>query len=150
MKKDGRFHAQIARRSRRALALRGMLTSLDIRVPASQRTLGAGETYAVETISRLCQQHGTDTVVLALRCINESGDGNAGELRAEAITAVTVVLARQPEWRDAGLKLLESFDTFDFAHARQMARQLQYGERGAHGVMIGIVAAHLSKLLKET
>jgi hypothetical protein len=141
------FHEQLARRARRAQALKGMLSSLEIRVPMEQRTLGAGETYAVKTLQRLIKKYGQDIVILALRCINETRGGNPGELRADAITAISVVLAEHEGWRNAGLALFVAFDSFDFAAARAASSRFRNGD--GHGVMVGLVVAHLKSALGD-
>lgn len=92
--------------------------------PGLHRKLAIGETHAVETIKRIKQRFGVDITLMMLRCILETGDSNAGELRIEVMHAVTNVLANEPEILNAGSATLEAFDQMNLGEMRLNAQRI--------------------------
>jgi hypothetical protein len=139
-----RFHEGVRRRNAKWRDLKRLLRQLGIRVPKHpRRTARRGETYAVMTILTLIRQFGREPVIMALRLINETGGGNAGELRAATITAVTILLHRHPDWGQLGLALFDAFDRIDLPFLRGMARQLELRHHGSTSILIGLMAGRL-------
>gem|GEM_PF-4457504 len=144
-----RFHRNVRNRNRKARELKRLLTSVDVRVPKFGKKCEAGETFAVTTIERLVKQHGQENVILAIRLINETGNGNAGLLRADMLTALTILIARHPDWRDLGLILFETFDKIDLLQLRKLAHLLEVPRYPASAVLIGLIAADVQRILGD-
>lgn len=140
-------HARLAAGDRDAEAVadvcrRAGVEILRYPVPASK--IKAGQTLTATALRTALARHGAATLITALQCVTETGDGNAGELRARTIQVLCDVLAKHPDWRDAGSRLLAAFDDFDFG-----AENLFAAERAAHvvggarAVLRAAVTAHL-------
>lgn len=89
------------------LARRNMVTA----------NMTVGQTVAASSLARCYVVYGRDTLVMALRCVTRTADGNAGFLRATVIEALCSVLHEHPDWRDAGDELLRHMNKFSFPDA---------------------------------
>ena len=109
-----------------------------------------GETLAVATVERAFKAFGRDTLITALQCITETGDGNPGALRSTLIWALCDVLAARRDWRDAGSRLLAAFDDYDFPStvddAAGEARRTGYPRRQ---VIAHALSQHLARALSN-
>lgn len=94
--------------------------------PASE--MGRGETLAVNTIYKLADLYGDETLTAALEAIVKAGDGNIGMVRAGIITAYCAVFEATPALRDHPdqLDVLDEFD-LPAAFARMQAAPVQKG-----------------------
>lgn len=72
-----------------------------------------GETHAVRTLQKALDRYGSDTLITALQCVTQSGEGNPGLLNEMVIIALCDLLAANADWREAGGKLLDAMDEFD-------------------------------------
>jgi hypothetical protein len=142
-----RFHKQVKAGTKSARKLKAILdgVGVTVRLYPTVRAPVVGETMAIGTIRRLWGEHGTDVLVLSLRCIVESRGGNAGEIRAETLSAIAALLSRYPKWRGAGLKLLEAFDDIDLGEVRREAKDMAQGSTVQ--VLVGLLTAELSARL---
>ncbi|MCC3246706.1 hypothetical protein LG047_15505 [Methylocystis sp. WRRC1] len=145
------FHARVKRRNRRARRLKRLLSSVGVSVP-KHRIHGdmSSQTYAVDTIQRLLDSYGEAPVILALRLLNETTPQNALEIRASTVTALTILMARHPDWGEIGLSLFEAFDAVDVGKCRHLARRLRGGSPiPEHAILLGMFAAQLSAALGD-
>lgn len=92
-------------------------------VPHNMRGAGTakGQTQALGCLAYYLHEYGRDTLITALQCITQTGDGNPGMLRSTFIKALCKVLSDAPEWRDAGEKLLRAMDSFEFSDVWEKA-----------------------------
>lgn len=90
--------------------------------------MGRGETLAVNTIYKLADLYGDETLTAALEAIVKAGDGNIGMVRASIITAYCAVFEDDPVLRDHPdqLDVLDEFD-LPAAFARMQATPVQKG-----------------------
>jgi hypothetical protein len=84
-----------------------------LRYPIPIENQRPGQTMAVGAISSCLKRYGDDTVITALQSITQTKNNKPGALTANLIKALCEVLGTNAEWRDAGLALLEAFDTID-------------------------------------
>jgi ParB-like nuclease domain len=89
------------------LARRNMVTA----------NMTVGQTVAAGALARCYAIYGRGTLVMALRCVTRSADGNAGFLRATIIEALCSVLHEHTDWRDSGDQLLGHMNKFSFPDA---------------------------------
>ncbi len=94
-----------------------------IRRNALTREMGKGETQAVAALRRCLREFGATTLITSLQCITQTGDGNAGCVRAIIIEAICETLYSCQAWRDAGEQLFRCLDTFDFAGGWDRAKE---------------------------
>ena len=112
------FHAKLAAGDTKALAIAEICAVGGVEVIRgnfSSPSIMPGKTQAIGAITRCFDRYGRDTVITALQCITQTGDGNPGQVRATIIEALCEVLHSMPAWRDAGEALLRALDDFDFA-----------------------------------
>jgi hypothetical protein len=112
------YHAKLAAKDSDAVALSEICTVAGVEVIRKNVPLLAlkpGQTQAVTALARCMSLYGRDTLITALQCITQTGDGNAGFVKATVIEALCEVLHETPAWRDAGEALLRSMDKFKFA-----------------------------------
>ncbi|EIM30457.1 ParB/RepB/Spo0J family partition protein [Microvirga lotononidis] len=112
------FHAKLAARDKAALAVAEICAAGGVEIIRgnfSSQNPKPGRTQAIGAITRCFDRYGRDTVITALQCITQTGDGNPGQVRATIIEALCDVLHSMPIWRDAGEALLRALDDFDFA-----------------------------------
>lgn len=116
-------------------------------IPADR--LKPGETLAIATISRALQVYGRDTLITALQCIVETGDGNAGMLRADLIRGICAVLAANSIWLNAGERLLAAFDSIDLDDCiARIELVRQFGEK-REDTLVRVLAPRLTALMQE-
>jgi hypothetical protein len=84
-----------------------------LRYPVPTDLQSPGQTMAVRAISKCLKQYGSDTLITALQCVTQTENNVPGMLSSRIIKALCQVLHEHPIWRDAGLRLLEAFDTID-------------------------------------
>jgi hypothetical protein len=114
------FHARLAAQDPKALEIAeicaaGFVEIVRRNVPLSD--MKRGHTQAIGAITRCLDFYGRETLITALQCITQTSDGNPGFVRPTIIEALCEVLKSNPQWRDAGEKLLRTMDNFDFADA---------------------------------
>jgi ParB-like nuclease domain len=89
----------------------GQVELLRYPVPADKQA--PGQTMAVSAIARCLRQYGEATLITALQCVTQTANNQPGTLSARTIKALCYVLHDDHERRDAGLALLEAFDSID-------------------------------------
>jgi len=70
-----------------------------------------GETFAIGALENCLAKYGRDTLITALQCVTETGDGNAGFLNKACIMAFSDVLDRHRDWREAGEALFRGVES---------------------------------------
>lgn len=108
-----------------------------LRLPPSLGRFKRGETMAVKTIGKAIDAHGPDITATAMMCVTETFDGWPGLLRSPVITGLAETLATMPEWCEAGERLFETLDDFDFEDAFEAARR-------KHNAIGGKIANHFA------
>ena len=73
-----------------------------------------GETQAVGALTRCYRDFGRETLITALQCITQTGNGNPGFVRATIVEGLCIALHSNHHWRDAGEALLRAMDDFSF------------------------------------
>jgi hypothetical protein len=76
-----------------------------------------GETLAIGAMANNLRRFGDKVLILALRLITETRDGNAGFIRAPIISALCATLDAEPAWMKAEKKLLRAMQSFDLPAA---------------------------------
>jgi len=118
------YHARVAAKDPDSIELERVCAAGGVRIVKRNlmhATTKVGETQAVGALRRCLELYGADTLITALQCVTQTGDGNAGCLRATIIEALCEVLSRMPAWRDAGERLLKAMDAFDYDKAWDQA-----------------------------
>ena len=87
---------------------------------------GPGECFSPATLRRIGRRNGAGHLALVLRLIVES-EGNAAELYAETLTAVSEIIRLNPELLDQGVSLYELFDAISLEELRTHAHSLSCG-----------------------
>lgn len=110
--------------------------------------LKPGETLAVAEIKSAYSVYGAETLVVALRCIVDTGAGNPGMVVRDTIRAFCNVFAAVPAWRTAGEALFDAMDDFDLGAELDAARSSKK-EKGvtAATILQRAITAHLSRRL---
>lgn len=103
-----------------------------------------GQTMALGALAKALRDHGRDTLVTALNCITQTSNV-PGEINATTIGALCSVLDGNRHWRDAGGKLLDAMDSFDFLAETERARA---GARKTGGNVSERLAASLRNHLQ--
>jgi hypothetical protein len=88
-----------------------------VKIPRSRlswRDRPANALFAIAAVKSVVQTYGDAVAITALQCITETGNGNAGMLRAVLIRALGEVLSQKPLWRDAGERLFRALDDIEF------------------------------------
>lgn len=144
-----RFHARLAKRNHRARALKNLLTSVGVSVPKNTGERDkTRKTFAVDTLLRLMDAYGADNLRLALRLLVETSDGNARQLRGSVITAMTILVARHPDWAQLGLALFDAMDRVDVGGLLKLARRLTAS--GKHdAALLGLIAGEVRRHLGD-
>lgn len=96
----------------------------------------AGECFSPATLRRIGRSHGAAHLALVLRLIVETR-GNATELFAETLVAVSELLLDQPDLVDRGSSLFDAFDSFDLRGLRQRA----------HGLSCSLPTSHVMRII---
>jgi hypothetical protein len=112
------FHARIAAGDPKALAVAEVCAAGGVEIVRRnlvRATTKQGQSQSIGAITRCLDVYGQDTLITALQCITQTGDGNADYVRATIIEALCEVLRPTPVWRDAGEELFRALDDFDFA-----------------------------------
>lgn len=114
------YHAKLAAKDADALALQDVLASAEVRIVRTNLTsthMQVGDTQAIGALRRCFAIYGRETLITALQCITQTGNGNPGFVRATIIEALCSVLHVHQEWRDCGDTLLRAMDKFSFPDA---------------------------------
>ncbi|MDA4844099.1 hypothetical protein [Hoeflea poritis] len=98
-----------------------------------------GECFSPGTLRRIGRALGEAHLALVLRLIVET-DGNALELYADTLSAISSLLEHHPELIERGSELFEAFDKIDLAALR----------RHAHAMECGLPPAHIMRVLLMT
>lgn len=104
---------------------------------------GPNECFSPATLRRIGRAHGEGHLALVLRLIVET-EGNATELFAETLWAVSELICHRPDLLDRGTALFDAFDRIDLAAMRRQAREMQCGLPPGH-VMRVLLAMHLDQ-----
>jgi hypothetical protein len=115
------------------------------------RDMKGGETNAVGILFKLLRSYGSETLITALQCICQTGNQNAGFLRARVIEALCLVLQKNLKWREAGDRLLRAMDTFDFIEAWDEAtkKRSTVPSVTVQAALAELVAEHLAPLMSN-
>jgi hypothetical protein len=114
--------------------------------------IAKGQTQAIRCLAKCLNDYGRDTLITALQCITQTGDGNPGMLRATFIEALCTILSNNCEWRDAGEKLLRAMDDFEFADVWEKAIT-EHSYVLSPSVMTSVIEAitdHLGRRMSKT
>lgn len=95
--------------------------AIEIEIVPTTVAPGPRQTTGPNVIRRLLEQYGEGHASLVLKAIVDS-DGNAGQLRADVIMAVSDVLARHKRWADLGGALLDAMDSVDLGAIRRQVK----------------------------
>ena len=96
-----------------AKALQKVLDAADVRVLAyktPEMTYKKGDTLAIGTLERCLRLYGPEILTVALQAITQTGDGNAGCVKATLIQALCEMIKRVPEWQEAPTILFDLVD----------------------------------------
>lgn len=118
------FHARLAAGDDAASRLARVCEAGGVEITRRNFTVReakVGQTQAVGALGRCLDRFGDATLITALQCITQTGDGNPGMLRATIVEALCEVLHSQSEWREAGETLLRAMDDFEFGDAWERA-----------------------------
>jgi hypothetical protein len=118
------FHARLAAGDEDARRLAQVCAAGGVEITRrnfTQKEAKLGQTQAVSALIRCLDRYGDATLITALQCVTQTGDGNPGFLRATIIEALCEVLQALPKWREAGDALLKAMDDFEFADAWERA-----------------------------
>ena len=102
---------------------------------------GPRECFSPATLRRIGRAHGEGHLALVLRLIVET-DGNATELFAETLWAVSELICHRPDLLDQGTALFDAFDHIDLSALRQQAKAMNCGLPPGH-IMRVLLAMHL-------
>jgi hypothetical protein len=114
------FHAKLAAGDEMAKAVAAICLLADvtvIRTNTTQSNMKAGQTSAVGALMRCYDLYSGAILLLALRCITHTADGNAGFLRSTIIEALCMVLHSHPGWTSSEEVLLKHMEKFSFPDA---------------------------------
>lgn len=96
---------------------------IEVVKPGRRSTVGLPQTCAERTIANMLRKHGEPHTIFVLRTIAET-DGNANELVAHTIEAVSRLVLAHPTWADRGLEWFEAFDRIDLPAIRDQCRRI--------------------------
>ena len=114
------FHAKLAAGDNLAKAVAAICSAADvtvIRTNTTQSNMKVGQTSAVGALMRCYDLYSGTILLLALKCITHTADGNAGFLRSTIIEALCMVLHSHPEWTSSEDVLLKHMQKFSFPDA---------------------------------
>ena len=101
------------------------------------------ECFSPATLRRIGKAHGEAHLALVLRLIVET-EGNARELYAETLNAVSALLEHDPSLIERGTALYDAFDAIDLAGLRHRAQSMRCGLPVSH-VMRVFIAQELGQ-----
>ncbi len=107
------WHARLQGGDKAARRLAAVLDAADVsitRFPVEARKMKPGETGSVKALENALARYGRETLITALQCIAQTGDGHVGLVRAAVVTAFCEVLHQAHYWRDAGDALFRAID----------------------------------------
>lgn len=96
--------------------------------------------YCMPTLQKVVR-HGEAHLTMTLRLIVESA-GNASELWAATITAVSELLLSMPHLEERGLALLDEFDRIDLGALRRRAKRIKGRRQQVWQAMLNLLADH--------
>lgn len=111
MRSDDLFRAQVVAGEPEAVALKALLDDVGVRIVSGGQDYRKGDTRALKALRRARTVYGEDVLRLVLRCIVETGDGNAGMVTGGMINAMALTLLRKPEWLHAPSQVFDRLDT---------------------------------------
>jgi hypothetical protein len=92
-------------------------------IPSSEAgRRGPRQTHCGNVVNRMILKHGLPHATIVLRTIVESSEGNAVELIADTIGAISDIVRAHPRWVGLGMQWLEAFDNIDLAQVRKTAK----------------------------
>lgn len=109
------FHARLAACEPLAMRVRDVCASAGVIVLRRNLSFAkaqVGQTNAVACLTKCLEVYGEHTLRVGLRCITQTGGGNAGFVRACIIEAICEVLNEHKHWRDNEEALLKVLDKF--------------------------------------
>lgn len=143
-------YAKLAAGDPKATELRDVCAVAEVSFPRrnhSRDTIKVGHSQAITTIARCLDTYGRDTLITALQCITQTGDGNPGFVRASIVEALCRLLSEEPRWREGGEALLRAMDDFSYADAwdeTQAGRSFVMSDASVSG-FAELVRAHLTR-----
>jgi len=143
------YFARLTGKDQTAQEMEKILAAAGVTVARANRTLRdmkKGETGAVAALFKLKKLYGPETLISALQCVCQAGNGNPGFLRATVIEGICVALHRNIKWRESGERLLRAMDDFDFIQMWDLAiaRRSSVPKVTAQDVVAELVTEHLS------
>ncbi len=111
------FHAQVAAGDDEARVISDICAEAKVVVIKTNMALSnmkVGQTSAINALKKCHKLYGRRVLVLALRCITQTADGNAGYLRSTVIEALCDTLHAHAEWCIDESALLRYMDKFNF------------------------------------
>ena len=114
------YHARVAAGDPEAVRVERLCEAGGVKVlryPVSLDLMRPGQCMAPKALFSVAKRFEDDTVIRALQCITETGDGNPGMVRAAVILALADILDRHKDWRDDATALFAAFDDFDLVSA---------------------------------
>jgi len=114
------FHAKLAAGDEAAKAIAAICAAANvtvIRTNTTQSNMKTGQTSAVGALMRCYDLYSGSILLLALKCITLTADGNAEFLRSTIIEALCMVLHAHPEWTASEETLLKHMEKFSFPDA---------------------------------
>jgi hypothetical protein len=94
------FHANLAAGDSEAKGLAHVCKQAKVnicRYPVPANLMKPGDTLAAGALSQSYRQYGPNVLMLALRCITETGKGNVGLVRAQLVKALCIAIKAQPK-----------------------------------------------------
>ena len=147
------FHARLAAGDDQTVKLAEVCSAAGVEIVPQNPTSGAakGQTQAVGCLSRCLRDYGRDTLITALQCITQTGDGNPGMLRSTFIQALCKALSDKPEWREAGDRLLRAMDSFEFADVweKAIAEHSYVLSPSVMATIVDAITTHLQRRLNK-
>jgi hypothetical protein len=82
------------------------------------------QTHSTDPILNIAESYGIETLILTLKIITQTRDGNPGELRNDTMRAIACVVANDERVRECGQTTLEAFENIDLKAMRLRSKQL--------------------------
>ncbi|MCP4318963.1 MAG: hypothetical protein GY789_23960 [Hyphomicrobiales bacterium] len=95
----------------------------------------ARECFSPATLRRIGRAHGAAHLAIVLRLIVET-EGNARELYAETLSAISSLLEHEPALIERGVALFDAFDDIDLAEIHERAQVMPCGLPVGHVMRI--------------
>jgi len=140
------WFARLAAADPEAIELQRSLDAADVCITRKKEGTKVGETRSINVLRRAHKAYGAETLIMALQCITQTGDGNPGLIVGSTIHGIACAIRAK---NDRITKPSAIFDIFDMIDLGEMLQRARVEQAQTGNLLQAILTREINRKLRD-